>query len=216
MNRPFIAGTLSGTLSRLRDPLDPDAALSRRQFRLRGDHVVDTNLPLPKALREAAVLLPLVDHADGIHVVLTQRTAALSRHAGQVAFPGGRLDRTDPDPVHTALRESEEEIGLPAHAVDIVGRLDDYVTGTGYLVAPIVGFVAPGIDYAPEPAEVDDVFEVPLAYLMDPANHKRETKHWRGIDRTFYAMPWRDRYIWGATAAMLVNLYEVLTENVAG
>jgi len=215
MNRPFIAEILSGTLPRLRDPLDPDAALSRRQSRLRGDHIVDASLRIPDVLREAAVLVPLVDHVDGIHVVLTQRTAALQRHAGQVAFPGGRLDDTDPDPVFAALRESEEEIGLPMDTVDIVGRLDDYITGTGYVVAPIVGFVEPGIDYVPEPAEVDDVFEVPLAFFMDPTNHKRETKQWRGIERTFYAMPWQDRYIWGATAAMLVNLYEVLTEEAA-
>lgn len=215
MNRPFIAGLLAGSLPRLRDPLDPAAAVSRRSSRLRGDHIVDSRVRIPSDLRDAAVLVPLVDHPDGMCVLLTQRTAGLPHHAGQVAFPGGRLDDTDRDPVHTALREAEEEIGLPPGEVDVVGRLDDYITGTGYVVAPIVGFVEPGKKYVPDPSEVDDVFEVPLNFFMDPANHKRETKQWKGIERTFYAMPWNGWYIWGATAAMLVNLYEVLTHKAA-
>ncbi len=215
MNRRSVAELLAGSLPRLRDPLDPEAAAARRRSRLRGDHIVDARVRIPETLRDAAVLVPLVDHPGGMNVLLTQRTADLQHHAGQVAFPGGRLDATDRDPVHTALREAEEEIGLPSGAVDIVGRLDDYITGTGYVVAPIVGFVGPGRDYAPDPSEVDDVFEVPLSFFMDPANHTRETKRWRGIERTFYAMPWNGRYIWGATAAMLVNLYEVLTRKAA-
>ncbi|MCY4397296.1 MAG: CoA pyrophosphatase [Rhodospirillaceae bacterium] len=215
MNRPFIAGILAGSLPRLRDPLNPEAAISRRQSRLRGDHIVDSNVRIPAELRDAAVLVPLIDHPGGMGILLTQRTAGLPRHAGQVAFPGGRLDATDRDPVHTALRETEEEIGLPPGNVAVAGRLDDYITGTGYVVAPIVGFVEPGQDYVPQPSEVEDVFEVPLSFFMDPANHKRETKRWNGIDRTFYAMHWNGRYIWGATAAMLVNLYEVLTHKAA-
>lgn len=215
MKRPFISKVLSDSMDRLRDPLDPDGAIARRRSRLRGDHVVDGNMPIPEQLSEAAVLVPLVDHPHGIQVLLTQRTAALQRHAGQVAFPGGRLDDTDTDPVHTALREAEEEIGLPPAAVDVVGRLDDYVTGTGYVVAPIVGFLEPRHEFILEPAEVDDIFEVPLEFFMDPQNHQRETKQWKGIERTFYAMPWNERYIWGATAAMLVNLYEVLTRKAA-
>lgn len=215
MNRPFIAEILAGSLPRLRDPLDPEAAISRRQSRLRGDHIVDGKMRIPEELRDAAVLVPLIDHPGGMKVLLTQRTAGLPRHAGQVAFPGGRLDATDRDPVHTALRETEEEIGLPPDNVAVAGRLDDYITGTGYVVAPIVGFVEPGQDYVPEPSEVDDVFEVPLSFFMDPANHRRETERWSGIDRTFYAMHWNGRYIWGATAAMLVNLYEVLTHKAA-
>lgn len=215
MNRPLISGLLANTLPRLRDPLDPDAAIARRQSRLRGDHIVDDRVQIPESLSEAAVLVPLVNHADGIHVLLTQRTKALQRHAGQVAFPGGRLDATDTDVVHTALREAEEEIGLPQHAVDVVGRLDDYITGTGFVVAPIVGFLEPGAEFILEPAEVDDIFEVPLTFFMDPSNHTRETRTWKGIERTFYAMPWNERYIWGATAAMLVNLYEVLSQRAA-
>lgn len=215
MNRPFIAELLAGSLPRLRDPLDPAAAVARRRSRLRGDHIVDARVRVPAELRNAAVLVPLIDHPDGIRVLLTLRTDGLPDHAGQVAFPGGRLDETDRDPVHTALREAEEEIGLPPGAVDIIGRLDDYITGTGYVVAPIVGFVAPGREYVPDPFEVDDVFEVPLGFFMDPANHTRETKRWKEIERTFYAMHWNGRYIWGATAAMLVNLYEVLTRKAA-
>ena len=215
MNRPFIAELLAGSLPRLRDPLDPETAVSRRRSRLRGDHVVDARVDVPEILRNAAVLVPLVDHPGSMNVLLTLRTAGLPHHAGQVAFPGGRLDDTDRDPVHTALREAEEEIGLPPGNVDIVGRLDDYITGTGYVVAPIVGFVEPGEDYVPDPSEVDDVFEVPLSFFMDPANHTRETRRWNGIDRSFYAMHWNGRYIWGATAAMIVNLYEVLTRKAA-
>lgn len=215
MNRPFIAGLLAGSLPRLRDPVDPEAAAARRRSRLRGDHIVDARVRIPADLRDAAVLVPLVDRPGGMTVVLTLRTADLPHHAGQIAFPGGRLDKTDRDPVHTALREAEEEIGLAPDAVDIVGRLDDYITGTGYVVAPIVGFVEPGARYVPDPSEVDDVFEAPLSFFMDPANHKRETKRWKGIERTFYAMPWNGRYIWGATAAMLVNLYEVLARKAA-
>ena len=215
VNRPFIAGVLAGSLPRLRDPLDPAAAVARRRPRLRGDHIVDARVRIPAELRNAAVLVPLIDYPAGIRVLLTRRTDDLPHHAGQVAFPGGRLDDTDRDPVHTALREAEEEIGLPPGAVDVVGRLDDYITGTGYVVAPIVGFVEPGADYVPDPSEVDDVFEVPLGFFMDPANHKRETKRWKEIERTFYAMHWNGRYIWGATAAMLVNLYEVLTRKAA-
>lgn len=215
MNRPFISTVLSESLPRLRDPLDPDAALARRRSPVRGDHIVDSRVKIPSDLRQAAVLVPLVDHDHGVHVLLTQRTQELQRHAGQVAFPGGRLDDTDQDLVHTALREAEEEVGLPQEAVDVVGRLDDYITGTGFVVAPIVGFLEPGADYVLEPSEVDDIFEVPLSFFMDPANHARETKVWRGIERTFYAMHWDERYIWGATAAMLVNLYEVLTRRAA-
>ncbi len=215
MNRRAIVERLAGSLPRLRDPLDPAAAVSRRRSRLRGDHIVDAGVRIPAELRDAAVLVPLVDRPSGLTVVLTQRTAGLPRHAGQIAFPGGRLDETDRDPVHTALREAGEEIGLAAEAVEIVGRLDDYVTGTGYIVAPIVGLVEPGVDYVPAPSEVEDVFEAPLGFFMDPANHKRETRRWNGIDRTFYAMPWNGRYIWGATAAMMVNLYEVLTRKAA-
>ena len=135
MNRPFIAELLAGSLPRLRDPLDPETAVSRRRSRLRGDHVVDARVDVPEILRNAAVLVPLIDHPGGMNVLLTLRTAGLPHHAGQVAFPGGRLDDTDRDPVHTALREAEEEIGLPPGNVDIVGRLDDYITGTGYATA---------------------------------------------------------------------------------
>ena len=166
----------------------------------------------------AAVLVPIVTHARPT-VLLTRRTAHLSRHAGQIALPGGRCDPEDPDAEATALRETHEEIGLPASAVDVLGRLPDYRTGTGYRVTPVVGLIRPGLPLVPAPHEVDDVFEVPLGWLMDPAVHRRHRIDLgEGASRTFYAMPWRatvdgaprEYFIWGATAAMLRNLYWLL------
>jgi 8-oxo-dGTP pyrophosphatase MutT (NUDIX family) len=165
-----------------------------------------------KGKRPAAVLVPLVDHGTDVSVLLTQRTAHLRNHGGQIAFPGGRAEETDANPEATALREAREEIGLDAALVDLVGRLDDYVTVTGFLVTPIVGVVTPPFHLTLDPAEVDSAFEVPLDFIMDPGNHRRETRIHKGERRSFYAMPHGDRYIWGATAAMLMNLHAVLRE----
>ncbi len=159
----------------------------------------------------AAVLVPLVQHADGFTVVLTQRTDELSSHAGQISFPGGRLEDEDADAVAAALREAEEETGLPPSKVDILGQLDAYVTITGYEVTPIVGAITPPIDFTPDPIEVADIFEVPLDFFLDPANHQRVKRDSGGLTRAYYAMLFGDRYIWGATAGMLVNLFEVVT-----
>jgi 8-oxo-dGTP pyrophosphatase MutT (NUDIX family) len=154
--------------------------------------------------------VPLIDHPDGLSVLLTLRNAALQRHAGQVAFPGGRMDEEDTTVSSTALRETEEEIGLPRSTIELIGRLDDYITGTGFIVAPIVGLVRPPVVAKPDPREVDAVFEVPLAFFLDPANHRRESRLFNGVERRFYAMPYGDKYIWGATAAMIMNLYDIL------
>jgi 8-oxo-dGTP pyrophosphatase MutT (NUDIX family) len=159
----------------------------------------------------AAVLIPLVVRADGISVLLTRRTAHLDHHAGQISFPGGRVEEGDADPVAAALRETKEEIGLdPAH-IEVLGRLEGYMTITGFSVVPVVGLVHPPFDLKPDPFEVDEVFEVPFAFVLDPANHQR---HFRegpdGNRRYFYALPYGPHYIWGATAAMLVNLTEAL------
>ena len=159
----------------------------------------------------AAVLVPLIEHAQGFTVLFTQRTAALKAHAGQISFPGGRLEPEDTDAVAAALRESREEIGLAADKVEILGRLDSYVTVTGFEVTPVVGAVRPPLTVTPDPVEVAEIFEVPLSFFLDPANHQRHSRTAGGVVRAYYAMPYGERYIWGATAGMLLNLYDVLT-----
>lgn len=157
-------------------------------------------------LAEAAVLCPIVARPDGLHVILTRRSDALRSHSGQVAFPGGRRDPGDASLAAAALREAEEEIGLPPGMVDLVGPIDGHETVTGFAVTPFVGFVDPAFVARPDPAEVAEVFETPLGFLMDPANRETHHRDWNGTRRYFYAIPWRGHYIWGATARMLVGL----------
>jgi len=176
----------------------------------RGDHDLNPGMLPPRELRPAAVLVPLVDRPGGMTVLLTQRTEHLNDHAGQVAFPGGRVEPEDPSIAAAALREAEEEVGLPPDRVDIVGQLDIYITRTGYEVTPVVGIVNPPFPVKPDPFEVADVFEVPLSFIIDPANHERGERMYKGMPRQFYVLPYEDRFIWGATAGMLVNLSEVL------
>jgi len=154
---------------------------------------------------DAAVLVAITDRPEP-GVILTQRTDTLRRHAGQVAFPGGRIDPEDANAAAAALREAEEEIALPRDAVELVGPTDLYLTVTGFSVTPVIGVIAPDLDYRPNEAEVADVFEVPLAYVLDPANQIEAQAEWQGRTRTYYEIVWRDRRIWGATAAMIVNL----------
>ena len=177
----------------------------------RGDHDLNPGeTPPSAALRPAAVLVPLIDRTDGMTVLLTQRTPHLSAHAGQVAFPGGRVEEQDTDAIATALRETEEEIGLARDLVSVVGRLDTYVTGTGFEITPIVGIVAPAHTLTVDPFEVAEAFEVPLAYILDSRNHNRTERESAGRTRVFFVLPFEGRNIWGATAGMLVNLAEVL------
>ena len=157
-------------------------------------------------LTKAAVLVPIVTHATGLTVLFTQRTTHLKAHSGQVSFPGGRAEPHDATPEFTALRETEEEIGLRADAVEVLARLPDYCTRTGYCVTPVVGLLTPPLELSPDPREVADVFEVPLSFLLDPRNHRRETRQFQGRTVGFFAIPYQDRYIWGATAGMVVNL----------
>ncbi len=158
-------------------------------------------------IRPAAVLIPVVDHPQPT-VLLTQRSAHLNDHAGQISFPGGKIDATDTSPLETALREAEEEVGLDREFVDPMGYLDLYGTSFGFRILPTVARVRPGFMLRINKTEVDDAFEVPLAFLMDPANHQLHSKEFRGIDRSYYAMPYEERYIWGATAGILRVLYE--------
>lgn len=178
---------------------------------VRGDHLLAPAISPPAPpLTPAAVLVPLIDQPQGLTVLLTQRTAHLAAHAGQVSFPGGRTEEGDADAIAAALRETEEEVGLPADHVEVVGRLDTYITGTGFEITPIVGLVRVPYPMAPDPFEVAEVFEVPLDFLIDPANRQIKSREFQGKLRSFFVLPYENRYIWGATAAMLVNLAEVL------
>lgn len=176
-----------------------------------GDHDLNPDLQPLRELTPAAVLVPLVNHPGGLTALFTQRTSHLAHHAGQISFPGGHMEPADATPEDTALRETEEEIGLARRHVDVIGRLDRYVTRTGFSVTPVVAVVEPPFDLAPDPHEVASVFEVPLAFFLDPINHQRHTRLFEGKERHFFAMPYGERYIWGATAGMLRNFYEIVT-----
>ena len=158
-------------------------------------------------VRPAAVLIPVVDHPQPT-VLLTQRSVHLAEHAGQISFPGGKIDATDASPRDAALREAEEEIGLDRSFVDPIGYLDLYGTGFGFRILPTLARVRPGFKLVVNHSEVDDAFEVPLAFLMNPENHQVHSKEFRGMERSYYAMPFAERYIWGATAGILRVLYE--------
>jgi 8-oxo-dGTP pyrophosphatase MutT (NUDIX family) len=179
--------------------------------RKRGDYDLnDETMRHPGPLTPAAVLVPLVDRPEGMTVLLTQRTAHLTDHAGQISFPGGRIEAGDRSPEEAALREAFEEVGLPPERVTPVGRLDDYETRTGFIIHPVVGLVAPPFPINADPFEVADVFEVPLGFVLDRVNHQLDHRVFKGRERQFYVLPFPDRYIWGATAGMLVNLSDVL------
>lgn len=154
----------------------------------------------------AAVLIGLLPAPEGPRILLTQRTAHLEHHAGQISFPGGRIEPFDPDPVAAALREAEEEIGLEPARVEVLGEIAQYRTRTGFLIHPVVGWIEPPATLKPDPFEVAEVFDVPLAFALDPANHRRDSYERDGRRREFWVVPYENRYIWGATAGILVNL----------
>ena len=174
-----------------------------------GDDLERQKAPAAQPYKPAAVLVLVVNHPRPT-VVFTQRTAHLADHAGQVSFPGGRCEDADCDAVRTALREAEEEIGVDASRVEVLGRLPEYRTSTGFTVSPVVGWIEPPVEWRPDPHEVDAVFEVPLDFLLDTANHRYESAFYRGRMRQYWAMPYGDRFIWGATASMVVTFCRIL------
>lgn len=161
----------------------------------------------------AAVLVPLVLRETGLTVMLTRRTDHLQHHPGQISFPGGRVESTDISPEMTALRETEEEIGLDREKVELLGELPQYLTGTGFRISPVVGLVHPPFTLELDSFEVAEAFEVPLSFLLDSRNHQRHSMHYRGRMREYWAMPYQGRFIWGATAGMLVSLQRVLLDG---
>lgn len=164
-------------------------------------------------IRAAAVLIALLERDGELHVLLTQRSEALPTHAGQIAFPGGKIDKGDAGPVECALRETFEETGVSPEFVEPTGFLDVYQTGTGFRIVPVVALLKPGFALVPEPGEVTEIFYVPLAHFMEPANHLRHSRMWQGRMRQYYAMPYGERYVWGATAGMMRNLHDRVTRQ---
>jgi 8-oxo-dGTP pyrophosphatase MutT (NUDIX family) len=198
--------------SRLHPIADYDPSLANP---IKSDYDLNPGLKAdnPHALRPAAVLVGLIEHEDGVTVLLTRRSDTLRSHTGQIAFPGGRCDPGE-SPWETALREAQEEVALDPAFVTLAGLLHGYQTVTGFHVTPVVGFIDPKATFVASPEEVADVFETPFEFLMDPANHQRQSREApSGGKRHFYAMPWNDRFIWGATAGMLRSLYEALYDE---
>ncbi|WP_181702568.1 CoA pyrophosphatase [Chthonobacter albigriseus] len=203
----FSTADLDARRERLH-PLDTTRLVPRLHA---GDHVTDPSLTeflKDMTLRDAAVLIGIVGGAEGASMILTLRTAHLKAHAGQIALPGGKIDPEDADPVAAALREAEEEIGLDRRLVRPLGLLDPYISNTGYRIFPVVAVVEEDAPLTPNPEEVADVFQVPLAFLMTPENHLLETRPFRGVERRYYAMPYQERRIWGVTAGILRLFYE--------
>lgn len=199
----------------LRSKLKQSDEGTNRAAPLRGDFDLNPHAPTPteRKLRPAAVLVPIVARPSGATILFTKRADTLQAHAGQVSFPGGRIEDSDSGSIDAALRETEEEIGLTRDFIDVVGFLDRYETGTGFAITPVVAVVREGFTLISDPNEVALIFETPFDFLMDPANHERHSREWQGRMRHFYAMPHNGQYIWGATAGMLVNLYERLSRS---
>ena len=181
---------------RIHQALDPALDIEIEDERYLGDTVQH---------RAAAVLIPITDRAEP-GVILTQRPTWLRSHAGQVAFPGGKVDDSDESSIFAALREAEEELNIPPARVEVIGVADTYYSGSGYSIAPVVGIIPPDLELQPNPQEVEDWFEVPLAFLLDPANSIKKETNWNGQQRSYYDMQWGERRIWGVTAGIIANL----------
>ncbi|WP_397575119.1 CoA pyrophosphatase [Sphingorhabdus sp.] len=186
---------------RIHKALDPALDIEIEDERYLGDTVQH---------RAAAVLIPITDRAEP-GVILTQRPTWLRSHAGQVAFPGGKVDDTDENSIFAALREAEEELNIPPARVEVIGVADTYYSGSGYSIAPVVGIIPPDLELQPNPQEVEEWFEVPLAFLLDPANSIKKEANWNGQQRSYYDMQWGERRIWGVTAGIIANLVRRLT-----
>ncbi len=199
---------IEGWLEKALSESNPGARGARSDFDLNAER--GETVALEEPTRQAAVLVPIVLHQNAETILLTKRTEHLAKHAGQVSFPGGSIDPDDENAVAAALRETDEEIGLAANHISVHGSLDTYRTGTGFEITPVVATVQPGFSLQVQADEVAGVFEVPLDFVMDRRNHQRQSAVWRGRRRHYYAMPFGDYFIWGATAAMLVNLVDVL------
>ncbi len=188
----------------------PEGLVDPEKLPLRGDHDADPVVKAMAAVRPikpAAVLIPVVEREEPM-VLLTQRTAHLPQHAGQIAFPGGKIDAGDASPLAAALREADEEIGLDKAVIDPIGYLDVYMTTLGFRIVPVVARVTPGFTLTLNPGEVDDAFEVPLSFLMELTNHQTHSREWQGMMRSYYAIPFGERYIWGVTAGIFRNLHQ--------
>jgi 8-oxo-dGTP pyrophosphatase MutT (NUDIX family) len=181
---------------RIHQALDPALDIEIEDERYLGDTIQH---------RAAAVLIPITDRAEP-GVILTQRPTWLRSHAGQVAFPGGKVDDSDENSIFAALREAEEELNIPPARVEVIGVADTYYSGSGYSIAPVVGIIPPDLELQPNPQEVEDWFEVPLAFLLDPANSIKKEANWNGQQRSYYDMQWGERRIWGVTAGIIANL----------
>ena len=178
-----------------------------------GDHILNPDYIPENNPTPAGVLVPIIETVNGLSILLMQRTDKVSTHAGQISFPGGKYEKTDKDLLETAIRETEEEIGITNDYIEVLGYLDDYQTATGFRIVPVVALIKSGYSITPDDFEVADVFHVPLSFLMSSHNHQKKSKIWRGKERFFYAIPYNDRYIWGATAGIIRNLYERLFDE---
>lgn len=196
--------------------MPPDAGVRLDSATVRRRLLGVTHVPLESeptdggALTAAAVLVPIIERHHGLQVLLTRRTAHLHHHPGQISFPGGRIEADDASPTAAALRETEEETGLPPSSVDLIGELPEFDTSTGFRITPVVGLIRPPLALKPDPFEVAEVFEVPLSFLVERSNHQQHEIFWRGRFRRYWAMPWGDYYIWGATARIIRNLAHIL------
>lgn len=192
------------------DLFTPVEAALRKEIGASSDFDLNPGFALPenRKLRPAAVLVPLIERGNGLHVFLTKRASTLQHHPGQVAFPGGKVDETDANPSAAAIREAEEEIGLPSGHARVLGELASHETVTSFLITPIVAEVTREFWPRPEPGEVDEVFTVPFSYLMQPEHFRIESRMWRGVRRRYYTIPYGPYYIWGATARILRGLAE--------
>ena len=202
---PFSAQDFRLRAARERAPVDGEESYGDHRF-----NPQHPRLALQRELRDAAVLIPVVDRGKDATVILTKRAERLKNHSGQVAFPGGAIDPTDISPEAAALRETEEEIGLDGRHIEVIGRLPDYVAGSGYRIVPVLGIVEPRFDLSINADEVDAAFEVPLSFLMDPVNHRQDSRMWNDREWFFYDMPYGGQRIWGVTAGIIRTLYERL------